>query len=1033
MLCLFFSLSTNAQTRITGKVTGTDNIPLAGVTVAVKDSKVRVTTSEAGIFTLTLQDNSKPVLFFSYVGYESREYRVENPASVNVSMKETRSSLNEVVVIGYGTQRRRDLTGSVGSVKISDLNKAPVKSFDDALAGRISGVSVTSPDGQPGAASDIVIRGGNSVTQDNSPLYVVDGFPIENYNNNAINPRDIESIEVLKDASSTAIYGARGANGVIIITTKKGKAGPPVVEYNAYYGLQTNTNNMALMDPYEFVRLQYEVDSARTILEYLGNGKSLESYRGVPSLDWQQQVFRTAAMQNHNVSVRGGNKDTKYSMAGSMFQQDGTLIGSSFKRYQGRVTLDQNLNTKIKVGINVNYATIATKGLQSGGGSQTANNILINVWQYRPINGTGNTDSLLNSAQDADVITSTNYQWNPVLTAYNEIRNRTTKLLTVNSYLDYNLLPSLRLRISGGVNTSNLRYDVFNTSQSRLGSPVSSLGQGGPNGSSTFTELNNFVNENTLTFDKVINKRHGLNVVAGFTTQTNTAATSGAGAILVPNESLGVAGLSQGTPFKITSTKSKNTLASFLARANYSFESRYLLTVSFRTDGSSKFVGKNKWGYFPSGALAWHLSEENFMKHIGIISDAKLRGSYGITGNNRVSDFASFGLIAQGGGDSYAPGGTFISGAYASSLSNPNLKWETTAETDLGFDLGFLNQRFTLTADAYNKKTTNLLLNAQLPTSTGYTTAFENIGVVQNRGIEFSLTSVNINHSKVNWSTSFNIAFNKTKVLSLAQNQQFMLSNAKFANTGVALNPNFIAQVGNPVAMYFGFTWIGNYQFEDFDQPSPGVYVLKSTVPNNGNPRSGIRPGDIKYKDINGDGVVDDKDRGIIGNPNPKFIGGLANNFTYGHFDLNIFFQFVYGNDLLNINRLFMEGNVANLWGSNQFASYSNRWSPTNPTNENYRALGQGPAVYSSRVIEDGSFIRLKTLNIGYTVNSKLFQRVKISSLRFYVSGQNLVTWTKYSGLDPEVNNYNSALTPGVDYSAYPRARVMTVGIDLTF
>ena len=447
-------------------------------------------------------------------------------------------------------------------------------------------------------------------------------------------------------------------------------------------------------------------------------------------------------------------------------------------------------------------------------------------------------------------------------------------------------------------------------------------------------------------------------------------------------------------------------------------------------------MGANKWGYFPSGALGWHFSEEGFMKKLKFLSDAKLRGSYGITGNNRVSDFASFGLISQGGGDSYAPGGQFISGAFASSLSNPNLKWETTAETDLGLDLGFFNQRLTITADAYTKKTTNLLLNAQLPTSSGYTTAFENIGTVQNSGLEFSMTSVNFNGAnskKLNWTTSFNISFNKTKVLALAQNQQSLLSNAKFANTGVALTPNFIAQVGQPVAMFFGFTWIGNYQYSDFDQPTPGTYVLKANVPNNGNPRSGIRPGDIKYADINGDGVVDDNDRGIIGNPNPKFIGGFSNNFTWHNFDLNIFFQFVYGNSILNINRLFMEGNIANLYGSNQYASFANRWSPTNPTDENYRALGQGPTVYSSRVIEDGSYLRLKTINLGYRLTSSILKHIKISSLRLYASAQNLITWTKYSGLDPEVSNYSSALTPGVDYSAYPRAKVITVGLDVSF
>jgi TonB-linked SusC/RagA family outer membrane protein len=1016
---------------VTGKITDTDGNPLEGVSVLLKSTNRGVTTKKDGTFTIQVPDGGD-VLVISYVGFENVQLTVRKSSVQDITMRQKETKGDEIVVIGYGTQRKKDLTGSVGSVTMTDLNKAPVKSFDDALAGRVAGVQITSPDGQPGASPNITIRGGNSVTQDNSPLYVIDGFPIENYNNNAINPADIESIEVLKDASSTAIYGARGANGVIMITTKKGKTGPPVITYNTYYGWQDNTKTLELMGPYDFVKLQFDIDSVRAKSSYFINGKNLESYRNVPSLDWQKQVFRTAPMQSHNLSLRGGNKYTKYSVSGSILQQDGTVIASDFKRYQGRVTLDQNVSTKLKVGVNVNYSSIITNGLQVGGGSNTATNYLINVWQYRPVNGSGNIDSLLDAAQDADVVSTTNYQWNPVLSAHNELRKRSSKLLTVNSYLDYSITPALKLRISAGVNTSNLRNDVFNTSQSRLGSPISTLGRGGPNGSSTFSELNNYVNENTLTYNKVFNKAHTLNIVGGFTTQANTASFYGAGAILVPNEELGVAGLSQGTPVSINSTESKNTLASFLGRVNYSYKSKYLATLAFRTDGSSKFVEDNKWGYFPSGALAWHFSEENFMKRLKFISDAKLRASYGIIGNNRVTDFASFGLITTGGLSSYTIGNQFVSGAYASTLSNPNLKWESTAETDLGLDLGFFNQRLILGTDVYSKKTTNLLLNAQLPSSTGYTTAFQNIGTVQNRGLELSLTSTNVSSKQFTWTSSFNIAFNRTKVLALAQNQQFLLSSVRF-NSGVALFPNYIAQIGQPVAKFFGYTWVGNYQYEDFDQLTPGVYTLKAAVPNNGNPRTSIRPGDIKYRDINGDGVVDDNDRGTIGDPNPKFTGGFSNNFTYRNFDLNVFFQFVSGNEILNINRMYLQGSIINAFGSNQYASYTNRWTPTNPTNENYRPSGSGPAVNSDRIIEDGSFLRLKTINLGYNISAKMLTKVKIQSLRFYASAQNLITWTRYSGIDPEVSNYNSALTPGLDYSAYPRAKTITLGLDVSF
>jgi TonB-linked SusC/RagA family outer membrane protein len=1021
--------STSAQQTVSGMIKDDKGETVPGASVKVKESDNGVAADIDGKYKINVAGPAT-VLVFSFIGFDPQETTVGERKIINITLKSHSTDLNEVVVIGYGQVNRRDLTGSIGTVNVADLNKAPVKSFDDALAGRVAGVQVTSPDGQPGAAPNIVIRGGNSVTQDNSPLYVIDGFPIENYNNNAINPQDIESIEVLKDASSTAIYGARGANGVIIITTKKGKTGPPVVTYNGYYGLQSNTSSIKLMDTYNFVKYQFELDSVSAKALYFTNGQTLDSYRNQTGIDWQSQVFRTAPMSNHNIAIRGGTKDTKYTVSASVFQQDGTVIESGFKRYQGRITLDQQINDKFRVGINANYSNILSNGTQVGGNSQTAFNFLINVWQYRPVNGSGNLDALLEDAQDADVVSSTNYQWNPILTANNEIRGRIANSMITNAFAEYSILPELKLKVTGGYNLNNTEADVFNTSNSRLGSPSSTLGAGGPNGSITYTNLSNYVNENTLTYNKVFHKEHFLNVLAGFTLQGNSSSVFGSRATLVPNESLGVNGLGQGTPFSITSTKSQNTLASFIGRVNYNYKSKYLLTASFRADGSSKFVGDNVWGYFPSGSLAWHVSEEKFLKSNKIISDLKLRTSYGVTGNNRVDDRASYAQLAQGGGDSYSFANTFLSGAYASSLANPALKWESTAETDLGLDLGFVNNRITLTTDVYNKKTTDLLLRAQLPGTSGYSTAFENVGAVQNRGLEFTLSTVNVNSKDFTWSSNFNIAFNNTKVLALASGQQTLLTTVKWYNTGLGLTPDYIAQIGQPVAMFYGYKWAGVYQYSDFDQNTPGVYTLKANVPNNGNPRANIKPGDIKYEDLNGDNVIDGNDLTKIGNPNPKFTGGFSNNFKYKGFDLNIFFQFVYGNQIQNINKYLMEG--TNVLGSNQFASYEDRWTPTNPSNTYFRTGGGGPAVYSSRFLEDGSFLRLKTVNLGYTFSPKLIQKIKLSNVRLYMSAQNLVTWTKYSGMDPEVSSYNSALTPGMDYSAYPKAKVITFGLDIS-
>ncbi|MEO6520681.1 MAG: TonB-dependent receptor [Mucilaginibacter sp.] len=1045
LLLVFISSAYAQKIQVAGIVKDDKGEALIGVAVRVKGATGGTATDVEGRYKISV-NNTKAILVFTYIGYTTVEELVAGQTTLNVTMTGQANNLNEIVVIGYGEVRRRDLTGTVGTVDIAGLSKAPVKSFDDALAGRVSGVQVTSPDGQPGNSPGIVIRGGNSVTQDNSPLYVVDGFPIENYTNNAIETSDIESIEVLKDASSTAIYGARGANGVIIITTKKGKSGAPVVTYSGYYGIQQNTGSVAVMDPYNYVKYQLEVDSLANSKLYdiyypVANPtgtRSLESYKDAPGIDWQKQIFRKAAMQTHALSIRGGNKDTKYSISGSYLGQDGTIIASGYKRFQGRFVLDQNVTDKLKVSVNTNYSYLQTNGRQIGGDYSTSDATLVSAWRYRPLAGPNeDLNSLLTGAQDQDVVSSTNYQWNPVLTLQNELRNRFTKILTTNAAIDYSIIPELRLKITGGINSSNVEYDVFNNSQSRLGSPLSPLGNGGPNGSVLNTQVTDLVNENTLTYNKVFAKKHTVNVVAGFTISQNTTSTNGGGAILVPNESLGINGLSQGTAFSIASTKTAYTLASFLGRVNYNYSSRYLATLSFRSDGSSKFLGDNQQSYFPSGALAWHISEEQFAKKISFLSDAKLRGSYGVIGNNRVPPTAAYALLGQGGaGGAYTPGNTYISGAYPLNLANPNLKWENTTETDLGLDLAFFNSRIILTTDVYNKKTTDLLLNASLPGTTGYLTAYENIGATQNKGLEFLLSTVNVASKNFNWSSSFNISFNRTKVLELTSGQPYLLTIQKWANNNIAASPGFIAQIGQPVSMFYGLVSDGVYQNSDYTQPTPGTYVLNPGLPTYGTTALKT-PGAWKFKDLNNDGVIDVNDLTVIGNPNPKFFGGFSNNFTYKGFDLNIFFQFVYGNQIMNINRILLEGGggVSATVGANQFATYANRWEPDNPSNTYARANagGSAPNFYASRDVEDGSFLRLKTVNLGYTFSNKLVKKVNVKSVRVYTSAQNLYVWTKYSGLDPEVNSYPGALTAGYDYSAYPRAKVITLGMNITF
>ncbi|OAQ38272.1 hypothetical protein A5893_15895 [Pedobacter psychrophilus] len=1047
----------NTKIKITGKIIDPQGEGIIGASIKLKGSTTTAATADAnGNYSITVP-NVKSTLIFSSVGFSTKEEIVGAKKIINVTLEDDSKLLSEIVVIGYGEVNRKDLTGSVSSVNIADLTKAPVASFDDALAGRIAGVQVTSPDGQPGAAPSIIIRGGNSVTQDNSPLYVIDGFPIENFDNSSLNPSDIESIDVLKDASSAAIYGSRGANGVIIITTKRGNIGVPKVTYKNYFGLQTNTNKINLMDPYEFVRYQIDVDSIpavgsssyiiydifNPVINPTGT-KSLNDYR-VDGIDWQDQIFRTAPMQNHEVAIRGGNKDTKYGITTSYFNQDGTLIASDFKRFQSRLTLDQALNKKLKLGINVNYSNIVATGGQISGQSTTSDAFLISAWRYRPITTKlDDLDDLLDDAQDPSLadFTATNYQWNPILTRNNEIRNRKTALITANANLDYAFNKNLKLKVTGGINSKSFKNESFNTSQSRLGSTLSTLGNGGPNGSIAITGTDNFINENALTFNKIFKQKHLLNLLVGTSTSLNKVNLSGFGATLVPNENLGINGLGQGIPQSVATQSRQNTLASFLGRVNYGYQSKYLITASFRADGSSKFVGDNIWGYFPSASAAWRLSEEKFLKNNKIITDAKLRTSYGVIGNNRVSDYASYAVLGTGGSNSYSNNNSFSTGSYPLTLANPLLKWETTKEVDLGVDLGFFNQRIILVADYYNKNTSDLLLSSDLPGSSGYTTAFQNIGSVQNRGFEFSLTTVNVANKKFNWSSNFNISFNRNKILALTSGQQKLETIARWSSSNtIGLSPGYLAEIGRPIGMFYGLLSDGVYQYSDFDATvntttRVTTYLLKPDVASANPNRALIQPGFWKFRDINNDKFINVNDLTIIGNPNPDFIGGLSNNFRYKGFDLNVFLQFSYGNEIMNVNRILMEGGggVASTKAANQFASYSDRWTPTNQNNE-YAAAGAGgraPSFYPSRIVEDGSFLRLKTVNFGYNFNSTITKKIKLNGLRFYASAQNLLTITGYQGLDPEVNTFASALTPGLDFSAYPRARTITFGFDIT-
>lgn len=1045
-----------AQSKaISGTVTDEQNLGLPGVTVTVKGTKTVAQTDANGKFVIKI--SPKDQLVFAYIGFETSTVSVGTKSVVNVSLNSKTNDLDEIVVIGYGTVKRKDLTGTVGSVSMADINKAPVRSFDEALAGRVAGVQVNSADGQPGSGVNIVIRGNNSVTQDNSPLYVVDGFLIENPDNNVINPADIATMDILKDASATAIYGARGANGVIVITTKKGKEGKAVFAFSSSTGVQENINPIEMMSPVEFLKYQLELNpaatgspSTATQLYLTPKGLTLDTYqdfyKNERGIDWQNLTQRTALIQNNNLSVTGGTKKFKYALSGSTINQDGILINSNYQRYQGRAVLDYNITSKLKVGINTNYSVLKQLGLNPAVSSNGATtNVMFAVWGSRPIFTDPND---IDSFQDPDVNSANDYRINPVINLTNIYRLNTTRNLTLNSYVEYQFLKSFKFRSTFGITENRVIRNSFNNSQTQFGSNVGSAN--GVNGSVINLNSSNWLNENTMTWNKKINKKSKIDVLGGFTVQKSLSKTFGQSANQLPNEELGLNGLDQGIQVRVDTVNSIWTMASFLGRINYNYNSKYLLTASMRADGSSRFPRVNHWGYFPSGAASWVFQKENFLKNSKVLSEGKMRVSYGVTGNNRVGDFSYLSTYFNPVAATYTFNNQYVPGVIAakpdgsSALGNSNLRWESTEQLDAGIDLGFFKQRITLGADVYVKTTKDLLLNAFLPPSSGFPQAFRNVGSVENRGLELTLNTKNIQTKNFSWTSSANISFNKNKLLALTGDGDTNIQSPIRWDNGWQGTPAYIAKIGQPLGQMFGLKSLGTYKYDDFNATTTGattVYVLKPDVASNGNAtRANIQPGDVKYADISGpngvpDGLVNSNDYTVIGRGIPIHTGGFSNNFSYKNFDLNVFFQWSYGNDIMNANNIIFNGNRNNNAYLNQFASYKDRWTPENSNSNIPRTRGYlgTPSGYGSQWVEDGSYLRLKTVSLGYNVDKEFIKKFRLKSARFYVSGQNLITWTNYSGSDPEVNLYNSALTSGFDYSSYPRARTIVFGTNITF
>ena len=1053
---LFCATDAFAQgVTVTGRVIDATGEPLIAVTVYEDGNTANGTMTDIdGNYTLNVS-SAKTTIVYSCLGFAEVKETVGLRKTINVTLAEEQLSIDaaEVVSVGYGSVTRRDLTGSISKVDMGELMKAPVTNFDQALTGKVAGVVVTTSDGALGAEANITIRGNNSLTQSSAPLYIIDGLPTESSMATALNSADIESIDILKDASATAIYGARGANGVIVITTKQGSEGKPKVNFSSSWTVSHIANKADLMNGYEFVELQNEIfalsgntnsylkpsehDQASGITTY-----DLEDYRDESRWnDWQDNIYRTSISQNYNLSIAGGSKEAgnRYNVSMSVVDQDGIIVKSNFQRYQGKVNFQQKLGKNVTFDFMANYSRQVTNGVTPTNAQQSSSAtgwLIYSVWGYRPVKPKSKWSEegdMVDEMLDADVASSNDYRFNPAMTVRNEYRKTIVDYLNASAGLTWDITEDLKLKVTGGYTMNKRRREEFNGTQTYTGYEGSPSGKG-INGGIYWNDKMSWVNDNTLTYTKRFNRKHNFNFLAGFTLSGEKFDYKGTYATQMTTEALGLNGLHTGSYQTVTPWQYDWTMMSGFFRVNYNFKYKYYLTASFRADGSSKFPSNNRWGYFPSAGFSWNINREDWLKDKTWLSNAKFRASWGLTGNNRTTtpyDYYSQIATLPGNPDSYdyVFGGNIVSGYYPSNMSNDNLKWETTEQFNVGLDFSAFESRIKLTFDWYLKNTRDLLLQATIPASSGYTSAMLNVGSMQNKGYEVTLDLVPVQKKNFSWNMNFNIAINRNKVTALTNDQLSLLRSVSWDQRFNAQYP-YITQLGKPSGMMYGFIYEGTYKLDDFNSGTSlkdGVPYMTSVG------QDKVRPGDPKYRDINHDGLIDDNDRTIIGCGQPLHTGGFGNTFNFYGFDLNIFFSWSYGNDVINANRLYFEnGSITN---TNQLKSYKDRWTVNNPDSDIPR-VGADIAsmfVYSSRVVEDASFLRLRNVTLGYTLPRKVLRKMNFDTMRFYISGENLWTLTNYSGPDPEVSTRNSVLTPGFDWSAYPRAIGVTAGLSFTF
>lgn len=998
---------------VSGTVKDEKGMPLSGISVLVKNSGSRqgTTTDKNGVFNIKV--SAKDTLTVRSLGYLASEIAVAGKTNFSIILQAKDNVLDDVVVVGYGSRRKSDLTGAVGSVKGDVLQERPASSLNQALSGRMSGVNVSSNSGRPGGRANIRIRGISSISATNNPLYVVDGVILNTADMangsspiDYINPNDIESVDVLKDASSTAIYGARGANGVIIVTTKRGASGEGKITYDPYFSISVAPRKLPVLNAAEFLRLEEEIYNNAAKYDSVGwanGGKYTDprTKRTDPRLfdksgnplydtDWQDEMFRKAAAQNHQLSFTNGNEKGNYGIFMNYRNENGIIYGSSQRRYAGRFVMDSKIKDWLKVGGTLSYTDQQEKQVDqlNGGGIVTMRQVLegLPIIPIRYPDGSWAANKDYPGMEGGD---------NPIRIADQRLYYLNTQTILSNVYANIRLAEGLELRSTVGTNIINQRTNYFAAKDMKY---ISDKG----NASVINDRYNSWQFENYLTYNKTFAKKHALNAMLGLSWQHvdffgSTATSEGYVDDFFKFNNLGAAT----TALQPASLASAYGLNSYFSRINYTLKDRYLVTFTGRVDGSSKFGENNRYAFFPSAALAWKAKEEDFLKDNNTISNLKLRTSFGYTGNSEIPAYReepgmnNYGVIVGGGR---------VNGVGIGNIANPNLKWEKVQQIDFGMELGLFQNRVSLELDLYRRRVNDMLLNATIPYTTGYPTVFTNIGSMENKGIEVSLNTTNIKKENFSWTTNFNISVNKNKVLALTGGGDLYAGST-------------VIRVGEPIGAFYG-------------RISQGTWSTAEAVQAK---EYGRLPGDIKFQDLNGDKKINDNDRAIIGYGIPKGYGSFINTFRYKTWSLSVDLQYMYGNDVLDRSIHSLEDRQGM---ANSYRTVLNAWTESNqhtdiaqvrPNNAYYDTFND------SHKVTDASFIRGRNLLLSYTLPKSFLPALKLENVRFYGSVQNFFVATKYKGFDPEVSNSSSPLEQGYALYDYPRPRTFMVGLNVTF